>query len=269
VRIGVLCDPKIGAWAIETLERAIEETDAEIVLLVINDGARALESVDRPRYEQWLDHLRDGLDEGLWGLSRKAAYAIAGTPWYQRQHPVETVECFEDVPTEWCSPHPADGLGVELPTETVERIERETDVVVRFGFGILQGGVLDAPRHGVLSFHHGDIRAYRGRPAGFWEFLQEECVAGVTLQRLTPELDGGAIVAFDTVDITDAPTWQTVRERLFVASLDLLAEGIASLEAGDEPDEPDTLGTLYTVPEAVATIRYAVKNTLGRLRQGR
>ncbi len=69
------------------------------------------------------------------------------------------------------------------------------DVIVRAGFRILKGEILDAARLGVWSFHHGDNRTNRGGPPGVWEVLENRDVTGVTLQRITAELDGGEVLA--------------------------------------------------------------------------
>jgi hypothetical protein len=71
----------------------------------------------------------------------------------------------------------------------------DLDVVLRLGFGIIRGEILDVARAGVWSFHHGDPDHYRGGPAGFWEMHRRDPVTGTVLQRLTEELDGGAVLA--------------------------------------------------------------------------
>lgn len=68
------------------------------------------------------------------------------------------------------------------------------DILVRFGFNILRGPVLEAPPLGIWSFHHGDEEQYRGGPACFWEFLHDAPVTGAMLQRLTDKLDGGRVL---------------------------------------------------------------------------
>ncbi len=68
------------------------------------------------------------------------------------------------------------------------------DILLRFGFNILRGGILTAARFGVWSFHHGDEQRYRGRPSGFWELYNNEAVIGAVLQRLTDRLDAGIIL---------------------------------------------------------------------------
>ena len=48
----------------------------------------------------------------------------------------------------------------------------------------------------ILSFHHGNPSKYRGRPAGFYEILNNEKTVGIIVQRLTNELDAGKILAY-------------------------------------------------------------------------
>jgi hypothetical protein len=71
---------------------------------------------------------------------------------------------------------------------------QQLDVILRFGFRILRGPILESARYGVWSFHHGDNREYRGVPAMFWEMYEGNPVTGVTLQVLTEQLDGGKVI---------------------------------------------------------------------------
>jgi hypothetical protein len=68
------------------------------------------------------------------------------------------------------------------------------DFILRFGFNIIRGDILDAARHGVWSFHHDDESKYRGGPPGFWEIYHGDPVNAAILQRLTEKLDGGIIL---------------------------------------------------------------------------
>ncbi len=79
--------------------------------------------------------------------------------------------------------------------EDIETIKNhQLDFILRFGFGIIRGEILNAARFGVWSFHHGDEQKYRGGPAGFWEIYNGDPVSGVILQRLTNKLDGGEVL---------------------------------------------------------------------------
>ncbi|WP_082992830.1 formyltransferase family protein [Erythrobacter sp. QSSC1-22B] len=80
-------------------------------------------------------------------------------------------------------------------SETVAFIRNaKPDFILRFGFGILTGEVFDCAKLGVWSYHHGDPTEFRGHPPGFWEILKKSRVAGVVLQVLNDELDGGCIL---------------------------------------------------------------------------
>ena len=82
-----------------------------------------------------------------------------------------------------------------FPPEAIEQIKaRELDVILRFGFNILHGEILQSARYGVWSFHHGDNEFYRGGPAHFWELVEGAPLSGVILQVLTEELDGGLVL---------------------------------------------------------------------------
>ena len=69
------------------------------------------------------------------------------------------------------------------------------DVIIRFGFKILIGEILKSSKYGVWSFHHGDSKYYRGKPASMWEVLENTPVTGTVLQILSEDLDGGLVIS--------------------------------------------------------------------------
>lgn len=70
----------------------------------------------------------------------------------------------------------------------------DLDVILRFGFNILRGGILTSARYGIWSYHHDDNEYYRGGPAGFWELYERNPLSGVILQILREELDAGRVL---------------------------------------------------------------------------
>ena len=68
------------------------------------------------------------------------------------------------------------------------------DFILRFGFSIIRGKILEAAKFGVWSFHHNDEMKYRGTPPCFWEIFNGDPVTGSVLQRLTNKLDAGIIL---------------------------------------------------------------------------
>lgn len=79
--------------------------------------------------------------------------------------------------------------------EDVSRIqETRPDVLLRFGFRILKGPILQAAKYGVWSYHHGDNHISRGGPAGFWEVMHDRPTTGSVLQILNEDLDNGRVI---------------------------------------------------------------------------
>jgi hypothetical protein len=87
------------------------------------------------------------------------------------------------------------GFAYRFSTEDIEKIKAlDFDLLIRCGSGILRGDILHASRLGVISFHHGDKRIYRGAPAGFWECYYEWPQTGFVIQRLTEKPDAGGVL---------------------------------------------------------------------------
>ena len=82
-----------------------------------------------------------------------------------------------------------------FPLDALEHIQSKSlDVLIRFGFNILRGEILNSARCGVWSYHHGDNEFYRGGPSHFWELYEGSLLSGVTLQVLTEALDDGLVL---------------------------------------------------------------------------
>jgi len=224
-----------------------DSVDATVETVLINDADTAGSS-----------SLGDHLSEfSLWKLLRAVhlgTQQVTGQPWHEQRTGIADLDWFADVETLRCHPQSATGLGNTLPEGAVEQLEA-VDVAVRFGFGIVKGEALTAPTYGMLSYHHGDLRKYRGRPAGFHEFVRGEKTAGVTVQTLNESLDGGDIAAFAEVPIHDATSWHEVLSRLYDASEGLLATAVENAVSGDLIRDPPQ-GTLYTLPSSRETLLY-------------
>jgi len=87
------------------------------------------------------------------------------------------------------------GFTHRFPAQAIDAIRaHDLDVLLRFGFNILRGDVLQSARYGIWSFHHGDNEFYRGGPSHFWELVEESPLSGVILQVLSEELDAGLVL---------------------------------------------------------------------------
>jgi hypothetical protein len=139
---------------------------------------------------------------------------------------------FADVPTLRCRTEKVGKFGERLAAGDIATIASfELDFVLRFSFGILKGEILDTPKWGVWSFHHGDERSYRGRPPGFWELAAGEHVIGSVLQRLTERLDAGVILYrgfFKAIN----HSYRRTRDDIFLGSSEWPAVVVAAIRNG-------------------------------------
>jgi methionyl-tRNA formyltransferase len=126
----------------------------------------------------------------------------------------------------------------------------EPDVLILLGgYGIVKEPLLSLAAHGVVSYHHGDMRRYRGMPPAFWELYNGERQMGVTVQRLGASLDAGEPIVERTVAIRDEDTVRSLRKRAMDGSVDMLFEAVQRLEQpAFRPAQIDTFGPLYTLP---------------------
>lgn len=92
------------------------------------------------------------------------------------------------------------------------------DFILRFGFGIVRGEILKAAKFGIWSFHHGDIKKYRGGVPGFWEIFNNDPLSGAVLQRLTEKLDGGIVLK--------SGAWRTITTSYVLNHDNLLFESV-------------------------------------------
>ncbi|UZD23058.1 glucosamine inositolphosphorylceramide transferase family protein [Algoriphagus halophytocola] len=132
----------------------------------------------------------------------------------------------------------------------------DLDVILRHEFNIIKGEILNIPKYGVWSLHHGDNFVNRGGPAGFWEIIEKHEVVGVTLQKLTPELDGGLIIEKAFYNIN----WSFIKNQQFIqfSSIQLVLKNIRKISYGrfDVSKSLTYSYPLYRSPGLAATLAY-------------
>lgn len=266
VAVAVLVDDEhVAQWQADALTALGAVPAVRVTHVVVNE-----QSTTTDHDAGWGTYVRTAFDQlrsdPLWSLLG-VARLLAPDPAYERPVPLDSIEGLSSAERLSCAPVPVDEHWYELPDDTVDRLA-DADVVVRFGFELLQGRILDAPTHGVLSYHPGDVREYRGQPGGFWEFLDGEDEVGVTVQRLTETIDGGEIVTLERVDVSDCHTWQEIRARIYRRAAVMLVPAVSTVVDEDESaSAPDRLGELYTTPSGWDVGRYLARNTLGRFQR--
>ena len=88
------------------------------------------------------------------------------------------------------------GWAVLPPAAIAWLVQNRIEAVIKFGLNLLRVPPADELPIPILSYHHGDPRSYRGRPAGFYELCNGEPFVGQVVQILGNRLDAGEVVAF-------------------------------------------------------------------------
>jgi folate-dependent phosphoribosylglycinamide formyltransferase PurN len=243
------------AWFYRAVKNMIDETDAKIKVVCIETQTSPNTSETANRISDLLPnqfkHRLPLFVKKLWAwvAQDKVDYSMVMTEELKQK--VETknivsIEGLQDVHTVRYTPIQEDNNRRYIPEKTIDLIRENCELVINFSGGILSGDILDAPKHGVIGFHHGDIRKYRGVRSRFWEFMNNESKTGVTLQGYTNELDSGYIIDYQEADISDAKSWSDVLYKKYNMSEEILSNGIRNiLDPEFEPSKPEQLGELY------------------------
>lgn len=245
----------IPVWFADAVEHMLDHTDVSVSSIVVKETCRELEEITGPIYA-----LR-------WLLRSDFHYKpVLSDP--ETLTTLDAIEGLSDVPQREYEPVPSVSR-TAVPEPVVNDIATSADLVVQWGSGILTGSILTEPEFGVWNFHHGDTHNYRGTPAGFWEFLNGDREAGVTLIRLNEDIDAGSVITRRTTDITDLHRWVDIQARLYSLSEPILTKGIEKInEEAVTPTPPSDPGTLYTRSDMTPSVRlkYLARATTEALR---
>lgn len=144
----------------------------------------------------------------------------------------------------------------------------DLDFILRFGFGIIKGDILDAAKYGIWSYHHDDDRKYRGVPTGFWEIMFGDPVNAAILQRLTDKIDSGVILHkayFATIN----HSWQANLNNLLKNSSEWPLQVCRKIENGNTEflsvaNSPESV--IYKMPGNFKMLRFLLKLAENKLR---
>jgi hypothetical protein len=273
LRVGVLLDSLTAPRWVAKILQDVEAAPFLTLSLVIVDATA--KPSPPATWREWLARQRAAAPHRLWEWYQAADY---------RRFRGEGADPFESTDV---TPlvRGADLLRAEpvrkgfvdrfRPQEVQQVRDAHLDVMLRFGFRIVKGEILDAAQFGIWSLHHDDNRSYRGGPALFWEIYERNPESGTILQVLTEALDGGRVL-YRTIGATNfaslyknrrATYWKTA-ELMMRRLADLHRDGWASLQALDTYSEPNTYARgIYRRPTNRQMLRFLAKTYGYRLRQ--
>nr|WP_235019708.1 formyltransferase family protein [Natrialba sp. INN-245] len=183
--------------------------------------------------------------------------------------PVENEEFYKAGNTHYVNPV-GESKWTEFPPNIIELIEDECDIVVRFGFGLIRGDILEAAEYGVLSYHPADVKRYRGL-GPVMAYFDNQAEIRPTLQRLNEKVDRGEIICQGCVNISETDTLWDVYEKVYDSQESLLAEGVKKAASADfQPEKPEELGDynpLDKTYECEIASTVLLKNMVSRVRR--
>lgn len=122
------------------------------------------------------------------------------------------------------------GAWQTIPDEIVDAMRAKgVRTIIKFGMSLLRMDNLDGVD--VLSFHHGDPRFHRGRPAGFYEIQNNAPCVGMIVQKLSNVLDGGEVLALGHCKLYPYSYRQTI-QGLYQASPALFRRALMNYRNG-------------------------------------
>ena len=183
LRFGILVDDmSLQRWQAETIKK-LTDNGMQLSLIVKNTEATPKKGlIKRIKEYPFKKMFFQVWNHRFFKPECKAMVALAD---YCEIEKVEVINCYPQ----------HQGISTIISNNDIELINnQQLDFILRFGFNILGGAILSAAKYGIWSFHHDDEMAYRGAPPGFWEFMNDDPINGIILQKLTESLDKGVIL---------------------------------------------------------------------------
>jgi hypothetical protein len=184
IKFGILSNSlTFEAWEVATIEHLLNHPLIELKLLVINNTAPLpqVSFVNKVLHYPYYNFLYRAYKR-----FRLKANSYRLIPMGER---------FIAVPKLYCTPLLKGKYSTYFNDSDVAQIKsHELDFMLRFGFNIIKGDILQSCKYGIWSFHHADNDFIRGGPIGFWEIYLKRNLTAAVLQQLNTALDQGKIL---------------------------------------------------------------------------
>lgn len=253
LRFGILCNGRsFAAWQARAIEMLVRSGHAVPALLITDESPALQPAAKQSSLFARLGRLLRGKNQ-LWRL-----YSGLREPAALR--PVDLSSLLQGIPELRCSVQKRGRFAQYFSGDDLDAIRaHDLDFILRFGFGILKGGILEAARYGVWSFHHDDETKYRGGPPAFWEIFKGDPITGAIFQRLTDKLDAGVVLRrgyFRTIDYS----YSRNLNRVLMDSAEWPAAAASAVRQGAldiAAIEPSTTNApIYFAPSNLTMLRY-------------
>ena len=220
LKIGLLINSTdLPLWEFQLIERLKKSNYAKIDLVILNDTPKEALSLYQKIKNNWSSLiliLFIKVDEKLFNVEPNA-FKIKNT-----------IKLLEEIPLIKTKPVSTKFSDRFVKNDLQKIKDFNLDVLIRFGFKILRGDILNCAKYGVWSYHHGDNDINRGGPAGYWEVIEKNNVTGSILQILNEDLDNGQIL-FKSFSATNKNSINKNRNNFYWKSLSFLPRKLEEL----------------------------------------
>ncbi len=250
LKVGLLLDDqKVPAFVYEILSRIASSESCSIDLIIMNDSDASQSKLEK-----------------LKANTHKIGYFIYTRLDAKLYTPVPDPEEEKDASSFFKNANILKVKPVQkkftdrLTNEDVAKVKAyKLDILLRFGFRIVKGGILNAAKYGIWSYHHGDNKVNRGGPPAFWETVENWPETGTIVQRLSDKLDGGTVLFrswtlthpispkanFDAQLWTSVPFMPRLLDQLYSQGEEVFFNDVKKLNSG-----PDLYGgKVYRAPK--------------------
>jgi methionyl-tRNA formyltransferase len=125
------------------------------------------------------------------------------------------------------------------------------DVVLVFTFPFkIPTDCLDMPVHGFINFHFGLLPEYRGADAVFWQIRNRAKEGGISVHRMTSEIDRGALYFINKLPLSPADTYGSHVLNLSMAGIAATEKLLQLLQSGALPsiEQDESKAAYYARP---------------------
>ncbi|PRX39831.1 formyltransferase family protein [Salegentibacter salegens] len=232
MEIGLLTDHFITDFRLKTLNPILKDDNFLIRVALIDD---------RPK-KSLLQRLKNNIKRGRGGYIFIMAFKNL---FAEKEKGIKTKE--------FCSKNKIAIIETKKPysIDTIEILRKyNLDLLILVGgYGIIKEPLLKITPKGVLSYHHGNMRKYRGMPPAFWELYNNENEMGVTVQILSAGLDNGIPIEEMSIDILKNDSVKKLQSRALEKSENMLYRALQKLQNNDYKSRKiEEFGKIYTLP---------------------
>jgi methionyl-tRNA formyltransferase len=109
----------------------------------------------------------------------------------------------------------------------------QADIFVVVAFRILPEAVFSMPPHGTINLHPSLLPKYRGAAPINWTIINGEKETGITIIKISRQIDSGGILAQTRVPVLENETAGSLHDRLAEIGADLLIKTINSMASNN------------------------------------